>query len=85
MRGKGGECRDLTKRIFVHNSVPSEASPPWIQDEDIYTCLNHAPRDESPLTMELSDGDMPPMSNEKHTQRDRHVPVRWSDLLERPA
>lgn len=48
MRGKGGECRDLTKRIFVRNSVPSAASPPWIQDEEIYTCLNHATRDESP-------------------------------------
>lgn len=35
--------------------------------------------------MELSDGDMPPMSNEKQQQRERHVPVRWSDLLERPA
>lgn len=48
IRGTGGECRDLTKRIFVRNSVPSEASPPWIQDGEIYTCLNHAVRDESP-------------------------------------
>jgi len=46
IRSNGGECRDKTKRIFIHNSTPMDSSDiVWIGDAKIYTCLNHKPKE----------------------------------------
>jgi hypothetical protein len=47
IRSKGGECMDMTKRIFVRNSAASEVPPPEILDAEIYTCRNWTPKDDT--------------------------------------
>src|SRR5712664_2329622 len=41
----------------------------------------HSKRVRGGLPTKLSDGDMPPPTLELETNRERHVPVRWSALI----